>query len=325
MATLTNLAGSTQSQPYLRKFEAQRDLGPVADLVELCFAETLDPDGYRYLQQMRFAAANPRFMRWTSAATEWAGVPLRGYVWEQDGRIVGNLSLIPFMSRGTRQYLIANVAVHPDYRRRGIARQLTVQALAHVRQRGAPAAWLHVREENQAAQTLYRSVGFEERARRTTWISNLGVRLTSPPAGMVIEPRRRSDWGFQKYWLSRRYPEILNWHLNLNFRTLQPGLIGGLFRLFLQVYDRHWSASREGQLTGVLSWVASPGYADNLWLAAAPEREAETTLALLTHARQNSAARRPMSLDYPAGHAIEAIQEAGFHIHQTLIWMEKVF
>ena len=64
------------------------------------------------------------------------------------GRIVGNLSLIPFVRRGHVVYLIANVAVHPDYRRRGIARQLTQTALDYLRQRGVSSAWLQVRDDN---------------------------------------------------------------------------------------------------------------------------------------------------------------------------------
>ena len=60
--------------------------------------------------------AAPAVMTVSSLAprmTEIASLPLTGYVWEQDGRIVGNASLIPFRDNGKRIFLIANVATHP--------------------------------------------------------------------------------------------------------------------------------------------------------------------------------------------------------------------
>src|SRR5919199_6296737 len=48
---------------------------------------------------------------------------LLGFVYEEDGHILGNLNLTPDESRN-RQWLISNVAVEEKHRRRGIARQL---------------------------------------------------------------------------------------------------------------------------------------------------------------------------------------------------------
>ena len=104
--------------PNLRPLEIRRDLRAVADLVELCFAETLDADGRRYIHQIRAAAENPRTLGLVSRVSS----SLSGYVWEENGRIVGNLSLLPVVAMKRQSYLIANVVVHPDYRRRGIAR-----------------------------------------------------------------------------------------------------------------------------------------------------------------------------------------------------------
>ena len=50
---------------------------------------------------------------------------------------------------------ILNLAVHPDHRRRSIARQLLAEL-----------AWLEVRPSNRAALALYESFGFKEVGRR---------------------------------------------------------------------------------------------------------------------------------------------------------------
>jgi len=61
---------------------------------------------------------------------------------------------------------ILNLAVHPEYRRRGIARRLLAEGLAQARTLGAELAWLEVRPSNLAARALYKSLGFKEVGRR---------------------------------------------------------------------------------------------------------------------------------------------------------------
>jgi ribosomal protein S18 acetylase RimI-like enzyme len=325
MATITNLIMPTSASDHLRPFDVRRDLRPTADLVELCFADTLDPDGERYLRQMRSAANSAGLLRWAAATAEWASVPLTGYIWEEDGKLVGNVSLITFILHGRRNYLIANVAVHPDFRRRGIARSLTQRAIEHARQRGAQSTWLHVREENDAAISLYRSLGYNERARRTTWFSQPGIPLDSPPADVTVGPRRARFWQTQKNWLKYHYPPELTWHLPINLNSLRPGITGFLYRILTGAVINQWAAQHGDRLSGVLSWQATQTYADTLWLASSPQEEDTAAFSLLLHARQHLSPRRPLSLDYPAHHANEAIQAAGFRVHQTLIWMEREF
>jgi ribosomal-protein-alanine N-acetyltransferase len=61
---------------------------------------------------------------------------------------------------------LLNLAVHPEQRRRGIARVLLNRALNQAREQGAKVAWLEVRPSNAAARTLYASFGFKEVGRR---------------------------------------------------------------------------------------------------------------------------------------------------------------
>lgn len=57
---------------------------------------------------------------------------------------------------------IANVAVHPDYRRRGIGLKLLKTGVESSWQEEAQIAYLEVRRGNQGAQALYRKMGFIE-------------------------------------------------------------------------------------------------------------------------------------------------------------------
>ena len=55
---------------------------------------------------------------------------------------------------------ISTLAVHPEYRRRGIAQQLLAKVLLVCAQTGATQVYLEVRANNHAAQRLYHKFGF---------------------------------------------------------------------------------------------------------------------------------------------------------------------
>jgi [ribosomal protein S18]-alanine N-acetyltransferase len=61
---------------------------------------------------------------------------------------------------------ILNVAVHPDFRRRGVGAYLLNAALLEAAQRHAMLVSLEVRRTNVAARALYRKFRFEERRLR---------------------------------------------------------------------------------------------------------------------------------------------------------------
>ncbi|MDX6404405.1 MAG: [ribosomal protein S18]-alanine N-acetyltransferase [Blastocatellia bacterium] len=67
---------------------------------------------------------------------------------------------------------INNVAVRPDFQRRGIAGKLLSTLLAQGRKQGAHLAFLEVRAGNDAAQGLYRRSGFEVTGRRRRYYND---------------------------------------------------------------------------------------------------------------------------------------------------------
>jgi len=322
---VAEIAISTVAQGHLRRLDMRRDLGKVADLVELCFYDTLDPEGKQYLKEMRRAAQNPAFLGWASSMVDEAPMPPSGYVWEEDGRLVGNLSLIPISVQGKRGYTIANVATHPDYRGRGIGRMLTVTALEHARVHHAACAWLQVREDNPIAIHIYETCGFIERLRRTNWYSGPDFE-EQPTGGDIRIGKRLSDqWPLQQAWLKRLYPPELDWHMPFDMNLFRPDIWGMLYRLLNLDFLQHWSVEKNGELKGVLTWRHTGGYTDTLWLALPNEIDEEASLALLTKSRAVIKRSQPLSMNCPAGTAINVLRQAGFYPHQTLIWMEYRF
>lgn len=67
---------------------------------------------------------------------------------------------------------ILNLAVSPESRRQGIARQLFKEALKHACHRDVKRIYLEVRESNTAAIGFYRAMRFQESGRRGTYYSN---------------------------------------------------------------------------------------------------------------------------------------------------------
>lgn len=61
---------------------------------------------------------------------------------------------------------ILNLAVAPEYRRRGFARRLLGEVLARAERQGVKQCWLEVRVSNGAALGFYRTLGFTESHRR---------------------------------------------------------------------------------------------------------------------------------------------------------------
>jgi ribosomal protein S18 acetylase RimI-like enzyme len=308
---------------HIRKLDPQTDLLEAADLIELCFGIHLDDDGKKYLQQIRRAARNKKYIRWTRVKGEMVSYPLHGFVWEEDRKVVGNLSLIPFYWKQKWYYLIANVAVHPDFRRHGIARQLTIKAIDHVESLGIEKIWLHVRENNHIARQLYKSLSFFEEFSRDTWQGKKPSLYGSiPETDMKITKRRKQDWKYHASWLSTIYPDEVAWNLSLKLKNYKPGLINSLLNFLKDQQVRHWAVRQSSQLVGVATW--EPGYqrADTLWLAIHPSKEDQVIQFLLPFILRSIHSSRPLSINFPAGHAEDAFQRAGFELITRLIWMK---
>ncbi len=80
----------------------------------------------------------------------------RDWVAEVDGRVAAMLVLWFIVDEAH----IATIAVHPDFRRRGIGEKILLSALRAAYDEGAERAFLEVRAGNTAAQAMYKKYGF---------------------------------------------------------------------------------------------------------------------------------------------------------------------
>jgi ribosomal protein S18 acetylase RimI-like enzyme len=313
----------TSSNSHIRRLEVPGDLMAVADLIDLCFAGTMDEDGIEYLEHIRKAASDPGLVRWIPAAGELVSFPLHGFVWVDHGTIIGNLSLIPFFWENHWRFLVANVAVHPEYRRLGIGRKLTQKALDHVRSLRQSSVWLHVRAENLPAIRLYESMDFHEISRRTSWQHDRSTPSKEISSPIQVTARKASDWQNQKKWLNAAYPSEVAWNLGFIMDRFRPGLWASLSNLLNNQVMQHWVARSTSQILGAVTWEPTRQYADTLWLATQEGDEEKVIPLLLQAVCHDPNLHRPLAVNFPAGRAANTFQQAGFHLVHNLIWMEN--
>jgi ribosomal protein S18 acetylase RimI-like enzyme len=313
---------SLKADPHIRILDMRYDLDEVADLIEICFAATLDEDGYSYLRQMRKSAQEARMLQWATSFMEDEVMPTSGMVWVENHKIVGNLTLIPMEKDHVKVYLIANVAVLPDYRGNGIGKQLTQAALQYLTDQGVSSAWLQVRDDNPAAQKIYRDTGFIERTRRTTWHAQPTRTVPRPEPGFSISNSVPSDWDEQYRMLLRIYHKDVTWNLPVNLPGLKPTWMSQLTRILYGEKIRGFTLRYGSQFIGSVTWEAARTWADNLWPACDASNQDLVLRMLLPYTLATIRTSRPQAVNYPSGQAEETFGYAGFTKHVTLIWEE---
>jgi ribosomal protein S18 acetylase RimI-like enzyme len=302
----------------LRPFDAQRDLAQVADLIELAFRDELQRTGNRIVEEMRQLAHAGPLLRMFSASPALLSSLVGGYVWNAEGRIVGNVTL-SLESRQRGVWVLSNVAVHPEYRGRGIARQLLQAALQEASRRGARHVLLEMRTDNPATQHLYAALGF----RTYDTIAELCLPAhRSPdrlsPLALPLRAQRAKDWQ-ELYDLHRAATPLEAQEISpILAHNYQLSLDRRLDRWFSDLLARRrrsncvvedsghivaclettaYYAPRPHRLTITVHPASSGAYEEGLlaaglrWLGHFPHREVLATVSL-SHAQAREAFRR---------------------------------
>ena len=119
----------------------------IAQLEKQCFS---DP----WSEKSVASELNNRLSLWLVALD---GATVAGYIGSQTGGDEADMM---------------NVAVHPDYRRRGIARELVMGLVAALGEKGVHSLALEVRASNAPAIALYEQLGFTQVGRRPNYYRN---------------------------------------------------------------------------------------------------------------------------------------------------------
>ena len=89
-------------------------------------------------------------------------------VWEEDGQVLGYVGSQTVLDETD----MMNVAVHPDFRRQGVARALILALTEELKNRGSHCLTLEVRASNDPARALYESLGFALAGTRRNYYHN---------------------------------------------------------------------------------------------------------------------------------------------------------
>ena len=133
--------------PYRIRSAALADAAPLVAIERRCFSDPWSESSFRE------ALESP----WTFGLVAHNNRGIAGYL---IGREVA----------GTGEIL--NLAVSPDFRRRGVARALLRAGLATFRNRRVEEVYLEVRESNRSAQALYLARGFRPVGQRAAYYRN---------------------------------------------------------------------------------------------------------------------------------------------------------
>lgn len=315
-----------------------KDLRGVANLIEEAFADDLDRSGQSALRELRWLSYMKPILWWMVVFSSDHNDFLSGFVWEEDRKIVGNIT-VNRTAPGSRRWLISNLAVAKNYRGRSIARGLMYAGIELVREYNGTSVSLQVRSDNAPAKHLYESLKFREISGTTHLRLNRIPRIDRQdlpplPKEVTIRPRRfDSIDARQSYQLASAAvpPEVQReWPLRQSRFRLDgqeqwltnffQKIIGGGSAMYWVVENGHSFVATLNVQPGIL------GKLHQIELIVHPDWRGYLEKTLIGRALNYLYGWQGtgITLKHPADHtqAIQAYKEWGFEESQTLIWMK---
>ncbi len=310
----------------VRPLNIRRDISAVTALLELVFRQHIGSAGRNALA--------PSF----GAGLWWPGkkTAVPGFVYEHEGKVVGSISLLQGQRPG--RYLVANVAVHPDFRRRGIARQLMQAARTYIAGRGGEKIVLQVEEGNQGAINLYRSLGYQAIGTTNTWQLHFHhLRPLAAPGPVSprrpdhyphfeIRPLRRSEAEEAFRLDTAAFPPALSWPEPISPAAYQPGLFERISNFLIGRQEEVWVAVDARQKIiglGKLESEWGRPHQIKIRIGAPDLPDLDRLLLAKLLRRLKYLSRKPILIDHrkPDIELENLLLEAGFDRKRTLVTM----
>ena len=318
-------------QSGIRPFDIGRDLRPVAELIADAFTNELDPRGLAALREMRIMSHLSGLLKLLSRSTGDLDDVFSGFVWVEDGKIVGNVTVQRADKYGNR-WQIANVAVARQHRGRGIARRLMEQALAHVSNSDGRWAVLQVYDHNKVARHLYSQLGFEE-------VGGM-VDLRLPKVPKVDFPVRATNFHAFSYQHWQPLYELATNQLNAQtqwWRAMRRSDFQASFEQQFgtwmwqtmgrqKIYRRCFQSLRRFEAALVLTAERWRGTHElQMWVRPEQYGIYEQTMVQWVVATLQEYPRWPVKVTLSSEHVagIRAAEEFGFQQQQTLVTMRR--
>ncbi len=312
-------------QTGVRPFDPSRDLGAVAELIAIAFGDRLDPAGRASLAEMRRAARWGPLLGWFYWPA-WSGLgSTPGFVWVEDGHVVGNVSLRRSVEWGG--FMIGNVAVHPDWQRQGIGRRLIEVALEDIAARGGRWVGLELQADNEAARRLYESLCFREVGRTLYMLRPAGLPwVGEPPSHPLLRRGRSGDSAALVALAYANAGDAQRPLLELRKEDYRPGWEGTLDHWLEGRRWSWWVIEEDGAIYGAVRALReSGGRPDRLEVLISPEHEGrfEAVLAQQGIVSLGSVHKRMVEslLPRPTSPLVAALKAIGFRELRVLIQM----
>jgi ribosomal protein S18 acetylase RimI-like enzyme len=307
----------------LRPLDPHKDLNQVADLIEEAFTGELEPGGIAALRDLRMLSRMGPLVGLMARSDPYLEDVLGGFVWVEDERVVGNVTIQRLDAYGTR-WQIANVAVTKSYRGRGIGRALVVAALERIADRRGSWAVLQVRSDNPVAKGLYQRLGFESLTEDVLMqLDRLPSQVASaePPAG--LHPYQPGEWQARYTLESACRSELAQWWRPVrshDFMQLAESRLGEkIWEVLGRNRMRRWVIQGENGLAAWLSIDARRWQGmHRLAFAVHPRCRGQWEQALTSYALSflSEYPRWPVRVEHQGEHRelVQALEAVGFRV-----------
>jgi ribosomal protein S18 acetylase RimI-like enzyme len=315
----------------LHPFDPYHHMRGVAELVGSVFSDEMDARGRSMMREMEIVGRFSPILGGVLSMGFFEDF-VSGYVWIENGKVVGNVTLQCADHVGSR-WRLSNVAVAPAYRRSGIGRRLILASIREVAERGGSWTILQVRTDNPTAYGLYQKLGFSDVCVDGTWrlpVQHPPADRADPQAG--LQRLRPTAWQARFELAQAGRSELAGWLGALpeaDYRVDWGGWLGETLGKAIGVQQvERWGIARDGRLLGAVeTWASGTGNPHRLRFAVRPAARGQMEAGLIARGLRSLAAAppRPVVVEHSGDHieGITALEAAGFRPQRVLLTMRR--